>query len=63
MKDSMAKNRSGKRRVSTQDGGDILDDEEINELTPLSGELRPYEVATNDSSILPGPLDPEHEHC
>ena len=60
MKDLMAKN--DKRRASTQDGGDILDDEEINELTPLSGELRPYKVAMNNSSILRGPSDPEHEH-
>ena len=58
----MAKKRSGKRRVSTQDGRDILDDEEINELTPLSGELRPYKIAMNDSSILRGPSNPEHKH-
>ena len=39
-----------------------MDDEEIEELTPLSGELRSYEVAMNNSCILRGPLDPEHKH-
>ena len=61
-KDLTADNRSGKRRASTQDGGDILDNKEIKELTPLSGELRSYKVATNNSCILCGPLDPKHKH-
>ena len=60
--DLTAKNRSGKRRASTQDGGDILDDKEIEELTPLLEELRSYEVAMNNSCILRSPSDPEHEH-
>ena len=61
-KDRRAENRSGKRRASTQDGGDTFNDEEIKELTPLSGKLRPYEVAMNNSCILHGPSDPEHKH-
>ena len=61
-KNSTAENRSDKRRASTQDGGDILDNKEIEELTPLSGEFRPYKVAINYSCILRGPSDPEHEH-
>ena len=40
----------------------MMDNEEIEELTPLSGELKPYKVAMNDSCILHDPFDPEHEH-
>ena len=36
---STAGDKSGKRSASTQDGGDILDDEEIEELPPLSGDI------------------------
>ena len=35
-KNTRAENRSDKRRASTRDGRDILDDKEIEELTPLS---------------------------
>ena len=59
---STAGDKSGKRSASTQDGGDILDDEEIEELTPLSGELIPYKVAMNNSCILRNPSDPKHKH-